>query len=163
MICLNEEIIDLIKRHGFNFVTLFPCGKIKTLYNLILNDNQLESVELNREEEGLGVCTGAYLGGKTPFMLIQSTGLANSLNAVFSLIKSYKIPLLILTSYRGVYKENVEAQRPLGENFQEILTAAHIPHYLIKENLDDMEIACSEVRNQGKLVVCLLSPELFER
>jgi sulfopyruvate decarboxylase subunit beta len=103
------------------------------------------------------------LVGKLHSCLIQTTGLANSLNAVFSLILNYKIPLLILASYRGYYKEQIEAQKPLGQNIQEILTAAHIEHYLIKNKLDDVETACNEVRNQGKLVVCLLSPELFEK
>src|SRR5262249_44449198 len=51
-----------------------------------------------REEEGFGIAAGLYLGGVRPTMMLQSSGLGNSLNAIASLILPYEIPLLVVIS-----------------------------------------------------------------
>ena len=159
---MEERIVSILKKNKFNFTTILPGGKIKKLYDLILVDNFFTVIEVAREESGFGVCAGAYFGGSKPFMLIQSTGLINSLNSVFSLIKTYEIPLLVLASYRGYFDEKIEAQVELGKRMLDILVASDLDHYLIRNNIDHLNEACHKVLNEGKIVICLLSPELFE-
>lgn len=98
---MEEKIVEILKNNKFNFTSILPGGKLKKMYDLILSDNFFTAIEVSREESGFGICAGAYLGGNIPFMLIQSSGLINSLNSVFSLLKTYEIPLLVLASYRG--------------------------------------------------------------
>ena len=67
-----------------------------------------------REEEAFGIAAGLYLGGVRPTVLLQSSGLGNSLNAISSLLLPYQIPALILISMRGDAGEWNAAQVPMG-------------------------------------------------
>ena len=111
MISTEQNVIKLIKQAGINFVATLPCDRIKNLLPLVLKS--FDGVELTREENGLGICAGAYLAGARPMMIIQSTGLGNMVNALESLNMASAIPIPILASYRGFYKEAIESQNPL--------------------------------------------------
>ena len=67
-----------------------------------------------REEEAFGIAAGLYLGGKRPTMMLQSSGLGNSLNALTSLLLPYQIPALMVISMRGDAGEWNAAQVPMG-------------------------------------------------
>jgi sulfopyruvate decarboxylase subunit alpha len=81
-----------------------------------------------REEEAFGIAAGLYLGGARPTVLLQSSGLGNSLNALTSLLLPYKIPALIVISMRGDAGEWNEAQVPMGRAVRAICDAIGIPH-----------------------------------
>src|SRR5829696_10422245 len=51
-----------------------------------------------REEEAFGIAAGLFLGGARPTVMLQSSGLGNSLNAITSLLVPYKIPVLAIIS-----------------------------------------------------------------
>ena len=79
-----------------------------------------------REEEGFGIAAGLYLGGPRPAVLLQSSGLGNSLNAITSLVIPYQIPMLIAISMRGDAGEWNAAQVPMGRALGFILDALAI-------------------------------------
>ena len=94
-------------------------------------------------------------------MLIQSSGLGNSLNALASLIKTYEIPLLMLASYRGYYEEKIPAQVPLGNALPKLLEALEIPFLIINKDCKGLENACEVNINDQAPFAVFLSPELF--
>jgi sulfopyruvate decarboxylase subunit alpha len=81
-----------------------------------------------REEEAFGIAAGLYLGGARPTVMLQSSGLGNSLNALTSLLLPYKIPALIVISMRGDAGEWNEAQVPMGRAVRSICDAIGLPH-----------------------------------
>jgi len=81
-----------------------------------------------REEEAFGIAAGLYLGGARPTVMLQSSGLGNSLNAITSLLLPYRIPALIAISMRGDAGEWNEAQVPMGRAVRAICDAIGIPH-----------------------------------
>jgi len=81
-----------------------------------------------REEEAFGVAAGAYLGGQRSAVMLQSSGLGNSLNALTSLLIPYRIPVVMLISMRGEDDEWNPAQLPMGRALRTILDAIGIPH-----------------------------------
>jgi sulfopyruvate decarboxylase subunit alpha len=85
-----------------------------------------------REEEAFGIAAGLYLGGKRPAVMLQSSGLGNSLNALTSLVLPYQIPVLIVISMRGDEGEWNAAQVPMGRAVRPILDAIAIPHVTIE-------------------------------
>jgi len=159
---VDEEIFNFLKRCGYNFGVKFPCSIIKDLYSMLEGDNDIKVVTVTREEEGIGVSAGAYLAGKRPFMLIQSSGLGNSFNAIASLLKTYKIPILILASYRGHYNEKIPAQIPLGKALPGMLDAMEIPFLVLDKSLEPLETFCVKMFRSSEPHVVLLSPELYE-
>lgn len=81
-----------------------------------------------REEEAFGIAAGLYLGGARPTVMLQSSGLGNSLNALTSLLIPYQIPVLIVISMRGDEGEWNAAQVPMGRAIRSILDSMGIPH-----------------------------------
>lgn len=81
-----------------------------------------------REEEAFGIAGGLYLGGARPTVMLQSSGLGNSINAITSLIVPYQIPLLVIISMRGDENEWNAAQVPMGRAVRSILESIEIPH-----------------------------------
>jgi len=158
---VDEEILNFLKRCGYNFGVKFPCSIIKGLYDMLEGDNDIKVVTVTREEEGIGVSAGAYLAGKKPFMLIQSSGLGNSFNAIASLL-TYRIPILILASFRGHYKEKIPAQIPLGKALPGILDAMGITFLILEKNLEPLEPFCEKMFRRSEPYVVLLSPELYK-
>jgi sulfopyruvate decarboxylase subunit alpha len=81
-----------------------------------------------REEDAFGIAAGLYLGGARPTVMLQSSGLGNSLNALTSLLIPYKIPMLIVISMRGDAGEWNDAQVPMGRGVRPICDAIGLPH-----------------------------------
>ena len=159
---VDEKILFFLKRSGYNFGVKLPCSIFKGLYKILGEGNDIEVFTVTREEEGVGICAGAYLAGKRPFMLIQSSGLGNSFNAIASLLLTYKIPLLILSSFRGYYNENIPAQIPLGKALPGMLKAMGIPYLILEDNLKPLDDFSDEMFSSNEPFVVLISPELYE-
>jgi len=81
-----------------------------------------------REQEAFGIAAGLYLGGVRSAVMLQSSGLGNSLNAITSLLIPYRIPVLALVSMRGEPGEWNPAQMPMGAAVTSIFDAIGITH-----------------------------------
>ncbi len=85
-----------------------------------------------REEEAFGIAAGLYLGGARPTVMLQSSGLGNSINALTSLLVPYQIPALIVISMRGGDSEWNAAQVPMGRAVPAICDAIGVPHVTVE-------------------------------
>jgi sulfopyruvate decarboxylase subunit alpha len=85
-----------------------------------------------REEEAFGIAAGLYLGGRLPTVMLQSSGLGNSLNALTSLLVPYQIPVLTIVSMRGDEGEWNAAQVPMGRAVRAIFDAIDVPHTTVE-------------------------------
>jgi sulfopyruvate decarboxylase subunit beta len=129
-----------------------------------LISKNFKQISLSTEEEGVGICAGAYLAGAKPAMLVQSSGTGNMVNALCSLTKTYELPLPVLVSWRGVYKEQIPAQIPLGKKLPRILEALDIDYCTVETQNDVKAVytAVSEAYAQNKAYFILLNPKLWE-
>jgi sulfopyruvate decarboxylase subunit alpha len=84
-----------------------------------------------REEEAFGIAAGLYLGGAKPVVMLQSSGLGNSINAITSLLVPYQLPMLVVISMRGDTGEWNAAQVPMGRAVAPILDAVGVPHVTV--------------------------------
>lgn len=119
----SEAIFNGLKDAEIDFIVSVPCVNLSKLLNMIDEDDEITHVPVTREEEGIGICAGAYLGGKKPAILMQNSGLGNSINALKSLTELYKFPLLMIMSHRGTEGENICGQVPMGESTPRLLEA----------------------------------------
>src|SRR5512134_1819735 len=130
----EEELIAVLKKTEVDFTASLPCEKIKCLLEMV--EREFLHVPLTREEEGVGICAGAALAGKRAAIFVQSSGIGNMLNALLSLTQFYELPLAIFISQRGIYKEKIAAQFPMGRRLPGILRGAGIPHSIISTRDD---------------------------
>lgn len=156
-----EMIFDALRSTGVDFFGLFPCEKARQLYGTITKN--FKHVTLSREEEGVGICAGTSLTGGKPAMLVQSSGIGNMINALCSLTKTYEFPLPILASWRGVYKEEISAQIPLGESLPKLLRALDIRYAVIRQKKDSALISknITDAYARNEIRVILLSPAIW--
>jgi sulfopyruvate decarboxylase subunit beta len=158
----EEEVIAIMKKEGIDLAATLPCDRIKNLLPLV--SENFPEIRLTREENGVGICAGAYLAGGRPMMLIQSTGLGNMINALESLNVICKIPLPVLTSWRGVYGEYIEAQVPLGVHLPAILKGAELEYTIIEdaEKISLLENVIKDAFENLRPHIALISPKVWE-
>jgi sulfopyruvate decarboxylase subunit alpha len=116
-----------------------------------------------REEEAFGIAAGLYLGGRRPAVLLQSSGLGNSLNALTSLLIPYRIPVLMVVSMRGDEGEWNAAQMPMGQAVRAILESIGIAHVTVESGdtaSDTVQRAGMRVFETRVSCACLL-PKLL--
>ena len=125
----SEAIFNGLKDAEIDFIVSVPCVNLSKLLNMINEDDEIIHVPVTREEEGIGICAGAYLGGKKPAILMQNSGLGNSINALKSLTELYEFPLLMIMSHRGTEGENICGQVPMGESTPRLLEAMNFKFF----------------------------------
>ncbi len=122
-----ERVYRGIKKSGIDLVASVPCVNLEELLELISSDPEILHIAVTREEEGVGICAGAYIGGKRPAIAMQNSGLGNCINALASLDMLYGIPLLMLISHRGTEGEKLVGQLPMGRLTEPLLESMGIP------------------------------------
>ena len=76
------EIVDSLKDAGVDFVATLTEANLHDLVMALGEDKAIHHVPVTREEEGIGICAGAYLGGKKPAMVMMNAGFLLSTNAL---------------------------------------------------------------------------------
>ena len=114
---------------GSRHVIYVPDNPLSHVLKCLGEDfTDIRTTLATREEEAFGIAAGLYLGGARPTVMLQSSGLGNSLNALTSLILPYQIPMLVIISMRGDAGEWNDAQVPMGRAVRTILDSIGMPH-----------------------------------
>lgn len=155
-------VLDRLSALGVDTVASLPCDRTQDLCALI--PERFRAVNLTREEDGVGICAGLAMAGGRPVLHMQSSGLGNSLNAVMSLTVTFGLPLPVLASWRGVYREAIPAQVPFNRAVPDILAALNIPYTIIRDP-EDEELIDEVVRDAYDTMqphVGLILPSFWE-
>lgn len=155
----SEAIYNGLKDAGINFIVSVPCVNLSKLLNMIDDDPEITHIPVTREEEGIGICAGAYLGGKHTAILMQNSGFGNSINALKSLMELYEFPLLMIMSHRGTEGENIVGQVPMGESTSRILEAMNFNFFTPvtpEAAYNDVRLSWEFSEEEGKPVSILL-------
>ena len=152
---------DLFDREGIDLISTLPCNKFQDLLGNL--PDRFRQIHLTREENGVGISAGAALTSGKPLMLIQSTGLGNSINALASLHKSYRLPLPIIATWRGRENDPFAGQIPLGKSLPGIFTALEIPYAVIENEgqIPDIAKAIRDSFLQSTPYLILICPEFW--
>ena len=122
-------VCDGVHAAGITDVAYVPDNPLSfVLGELERRGGDVRLILATREEEAFGIAAGLYLGGRRPAVMLQSSGLGNSLNALATLVVPYCIPMLLVISMRGDEGEWNAAQTPMGQAVRPILDAIGIGH-----------------------------------
>src|ERR1700744_954461 len=117
-----DALYDLLRENGVTQFAYVPDAGHTVLINRSLADPDVHSIPLTTEEEGVALCAGADLGGSRAVLLMQSSGVGNTIN-MLSLTNGGKFPLLTLVSMRGEFGEGNPWQYPMGQAVEPVLNA----------------------------------------
>jgi len=127
-------IVAGLKKAGIDFVATLPEGKTFELTCAVERDNELTHVPLCREEEGIGICAGAYLAGKKAAIIMQNAGFLNSCNALTTTSLQLQIPILMLIYYAGDIGDR--GFTTLGAVTEPVLQALGVRSYVLRKPQD---------------------------
>ena len=114
-------------------MTSVPCKQLAGVIELVEESDRILHVPSNKEDEGMGLCAGAFMGGMRPCIIMQNTALGVVVNTLATLIQFYHIPLPMLISYRGEVGEKVACQVEMALHTRALLDQLHIPTYHFTE------------------------------
>jgi len=160
---VDLRLYEAIKNSGIDLILSLPCIMLKGLLQVIEERKEVRHIPITREEEGVGIAAGAYLGGKIPAILMQNSGLGNSINAIKSLLQLYKIPVIFIMSHRGVEGEKIIAQIPMGKLTPDLLDLLKIKKFIINnpEKITEIERAVTVSKKSKESVGILLKKTLW--
>jgi sulfopyruvate decarboxylase TPP-binding subunit len=118
---------------------------------------------LTREEECVGWAAGYRAAGGTPLVLMQCSGLGNSLNAIGSLVVPYGLGFALILSMRGALGERNPAQMALGRTAVPMLELLGIPAFRLGRPGDAGMLARGALNvadGARQLAAIVLEPEL---
>ena len=133
-----KTIVTGLKGAGINLIATLPDVNLADLLSEIEADRDVVHVPLCREEEGIGICAGAYLVGKKCAAIMQNGGFFNSNNAIVSTLLQYQIPLLLLIYYAGDIGDRTFSTT--GAMTEPVLQALGIRYYLMRDPADAAEL-----------------------
>jgi sulfopyruvate decarboxylase alpha subunit len=126
-----QDIIAQLKAHRIRCISHVPDAIGEQLLQVARQDPFFDILPLAREEEGIGVVTGQYVGGVRGTVFMPTSGVGNAINALASLAIPYQIPLPLFIGFRGDLGEFNAAQVPMGQALRPILEALHIPSFVL--------------------------------
>jgi sulfopyruvate decarboxylase alpha subunit len=133
------------------------------LIELIDADNDMESVALTSEQEGIALAAGAWLGGQRCVLLMQSSGVGNCIN-MLSLMASCRFPLLAVVTMRGEWAEFNPWQIPMARATAPTLEAMGVKVMRVEsppDVIDTVAAAATLAFEAEERVAVLLSQRLL--
>ncbi len=159
----QHRIYRVLRRHGVTQFAYVPDAGHATLIDLSLEDDEVQSIALTTEEEGVALAAGAHLGGARAVLMMQSSGVGNCIN-MLSLPRGGRFPFLTLVSMRGEFGEGKPRQLPMGQSVLPVLEACDVVVMAV-EAPDDVEAtvgaALTMAFKSGAPVAVLLSQKLI--
>ncbi|MFT5174266.1 MAG: sulfopyruvate decarboxylase subunit alpha [Gammaproteobacteria bacterium] len=126
---VNDKIVADLVKNKVEFVTTVPCKQLAGVIDKIDNCKEIYHIPSNKEDEGMGLCAGAFMGGKRPAIIMQNTAIGVTINTLVTLIQYYRMPLPMLISYRGEVGEPVACQVEMAVHTKALLAQLNIPTY----------------------------------
>src|SRR3972149_289603 len=122
----SKHLADVLRRNDVRMFATVPDYIVSHVLEHLWADPECRVVTVTREEEGIGLLSGAWLGGRRGALLMQNSGLGNCVNALASLNVASQIPIVLVVSHRGDLGEFNPAQVPMGQAAAPILDALGI-------------------------------------
>ncbi|MBL0932871.1 MAG: decarboxylase, partial [Alphaproteobacteria bacterium] len=98
----GSAILAALKTAGIEFVVALP--DIVTSDGLLwplARQNDIRLVRICKEDEGIGICAGLGFAGKRSILMMQQTGLMDSVNALRAVGVEYEQPIAMLVGLQG--------------------------------------------------------------
>ena len=150
----SQLIYDSLKACDIRLLSALSETWLVHLIRMADDDPDVQLVRLAKEEEGVGISAGAHLAGVKSALLMQNHGFLQSINGIVGVSRLYRIPLLMLISYRGEFGERDPWQTEGGGVTEAVLHALDIPY----QRLDEPGHVARRIRQAQTLAEASLKP-----
>ena len=153
----QDGVYAALKAAGIRQIAYVPDAGHARLIELAHADNDMHVVVCTTEEEGVALAAGAHLGGQRACLLMQSSGVGNTINMV-GLPTTMRAGFLTLITMRGEWGEFNGWQVPMGQATEAVLTAmgVHVKRADSKDDVVDMVAASAYLAFNSAIPVAVL-------
>ncbi len=159
----HDDIFDVLQDHDIKQVYHVPDAGHGRLIEACQKSNSMRTLALTTEEEGIPLAAGAWLGGQRSVLLMQSSGVGNTIN-LMGLTKTLRFPFLTLITMRGDPGEFNSWQYPMGQGTPKVLEAMGVMVMSVDkadEVKQTVDHAARSAFNGGQAVAVLLRQKLI--
>lgn len=96
-----DDFLVPAKAAGFDFYTGVPCSFLDPFINRTISHPDLDYVAAASEGEAVAIASGAWLAGRGTVVMFQNSGLGNAVNPLTSLNDPFRIPTMLITTWRA--------------------------------------------------------------
>src|ERR1700710_2266584 len=158
-----DVALQALKRNDIRLVPYVPDRVLTRLIKNIHDDPFFTTSPAAREEEAVGIVSGAWMGGARGAVLMQTSGFATLANVLASLAIPYQIPLIMFVSERGTLGEFNYGQSLVCRTMRPVLNSLAMEHHTVTR-LDEFEFIADRSIKQAIAtqapVAMILSPLL---
>ena len=153
----SDAVFREMKARSIEVVCTVPDGGLTPLLKMVEADGGLRLVTLTTEEEGIGIATGCWLGGKRAMIAMQSSGVGNCINAL-GLPAAFRAPCLMLVTMRGQWGEFNPWQVPMGQAVKPALEAVGVRCFPVDKPAEVAEtfVAAADIAFNSRVSAAVL-------
>jgi len=131
-----SEFLNFLRDKEFTFATGVPCSYFSRMIDeFVIHQDSITYIPATREDEAVGIASGIAFGGSKAFVIMQNSGFATIGDALTSLAQLYKLPMLLIISWRGLEPDRDFPEHSLmGDVTEETLAGYQVPFW---ELIDD--------------------------
>jgi phosphonopyruvate decarboxylase len=123
-----SSFIELLRDFGYTQYAGVPCSFLTPFINYVIDDPMLDYVGATSEGEAVAFNLGAYLAGRKTVTICQNSGLGNMVNPLTSLNYPFRVPGLLIVTWRGQPGLKDEPQHEqIGQIMHQLLDTLEIP------------------------------------
>jgi sulfopyruvate decarboxylase alpha subunit len=127
----HEIVLATLKSNNVKLVVYVPDKVFTPLIKALHADPFFTTFAATREEEAIGIVTGAWMGGLRGAVLMQTSGFGTIPNALASLVVPSQIPALIFVSERGTLGEFNLGQAMVCKTMRPVLSSIGVENHTI--------------------------------
>jgi len=162
------KFIEILHKNELGPFIGVPCSILSPLINYVLdNPSDMDYLNPANEAHALGLAAGCYLAtNKIPVVFSQNSGLGNMINPLTSLSQIYRIPTLLLITWRGFGEPGSDAPEHdiVGRDLKSYLEVLHLPNEILSENDYSAQITklANIARNEEIPVTAIVKKNLLD-
>jgi sulfopyruvate decarboxylase subunit alpha len=157
----GSSIIAEIKASRIEYVVSVPdITTSEGLLRPLAEDAALRLVRVCKEDEGVGICAGLAYSGRRSLLLIQQTGMFDSINAIRGVAVEYSLPICMMV---GLLEKEAGVPPRQSKRYgvrivEPVLDAMGIVYHEIEEEADTRKIrpAIDDAYARSRPVVLLI-------
>jgi len=144
-----QRLFDALQNSGLRDFAGVPCSILDPLTTAAHSTGRYVAASV--EGEALALAAGAWLAGGQAGVLLQNSGLGNAVNPLASLLIPYRIPALLIISWRGEPgRPDAVHHYPMGAATPSLLEIFGVPKWVLREDSDVEAIAAEAVTTLGR-------------
>ena len=157
------KFIDKLIENEYTHLCVVPCSFAKNVINEAINNEDIEYVPSASEAVACSLAAGLKISGKSPIVIVQSSGVTNMGSCITSLLKPYGITFPILTSWRTYKDGDSEIQHQhLATELPKLIESYGYKHIVLDN--ENIEHSIEQIGTSNNTqTICMIKKDSFTK